>query len=209
MGRRTEHMQKRLAILATAGVWLAVSAAMAQAAPQSHIRGTIQTVGENSLTIATRDGQTVTVALKQPLRVSTVKRLDISSIRAGTFIGAAARPGPNGGLVAMEVVVFPESLRGTGEGNYPWDLAPGTSMVNANISALVENNMGRDLTLNYKGSSTKVLVPPDVPIVQPAPAQQADLKPGAPVLFTPTRAADGSLSTARVIVGKNGVAPPM
>ena len=202
-------MQKRLAILATAGVWLAVSAAMAKPAPQSHIRGTIETIGENSLTIATRDGQTVTVALKQPLTVSTVKRLDISAIRSGTFIGAAARPGPNGELVAMEVVVFPESLRGTGEGDYPWDLAPGTSMVNANISALVENEAGRDLTLSYKGGSTKVLVPPNVPIVQPVPAQRGDLKPGAPVFFTPTRAADGSLSTARVIVGKDGVAPPM
>jgi hypothetical protein len=201
-------MQKRLAILASAWVGLS-AAAMAQPAPQSHIRGTIQTVGENSLTIATRDGQTVTVALKQPLTVATVKRLDISAIRSGTFIGTAARPGPNGELVAMEVVVFPESLRGTGEGNYAWDLAPGASMVNANISALVKNSAGRDLTLSYKGGSTKVVVPPNVPIVEPVPAQRADLKPGAPVFFTPTRAADGSLSTARVIVGKDGVAPPM
>ena len=202
-------MQKRLAILATAWIGLAVGAAMAQPAPQSHIRGTIQTVGENSLTIATRDGQSVTVALKQPLMVSTVKQLDISAIRSGTFIGTAARPGPNGQLVAMEVVVFPESLRGTGEGNHAWDLAPGTSMVNANISAQVENEAGRELTLSYKGGSAKVLVPPDVPIVQPVSAERADLKPGAPVFFTPIRAADGSLSTARVIVGKDGVAPPM
>jgi hypothetical protein len=202
-------MQKRMAILATAWIGLSVAAATAQPAMQRHIRGTIQTVGENSLTVATRDGQTVTVTLKQPLTVATVKRLDISAIRSGTFIGTAARPGPNGELVAMEVVVFPESLRGTGEGNYAWDLAPGTSMVNANISALVENSAGRDLTLSYKGDSTKVVVPPDVPIVQPVPDERADLKPGAPVFFTPTRAADGSLSTARVIVGKDGVAPPM
>jgi len=201
-------MQKRLAILATAWVGLS-AAAIAQPAPQSHIRGTIRAVGENSLTIATRDGQTVTVALKQPLTVATVKRLDISAIRSGTFIGTAARPGPNGELVAMEVVVFPESLRGTGEGNYAWDLAPGSSMVNANISALVKNSAGRDLTLSYKGGSTKVVVPPNVPIVEPAPAHRADLKPGAPVFLTPTRAEDGSLSTARVIVGKDGVAPPM
>ena len=201
-------MQKRFAILATAWIGLA-AAAMAEPAPQSHIRGTIQTVGENSFTITTRDGQTVTVALKQPLTVSAVKRLDISAIRSGTFIGTAARRGSNGELVAMEVVVFPESLRGTGEGNHGWDLAPGTSMVNANISTLVENEAGRDLTLSYKGGSTKVVVPPDVPIVTPVPAERADLKPGAPVFFTPTRAADGSLSTARVVVGRDGVAPPM
>ena len=197
-------MQKLFAILATAWIGLAVAAA-----PQSHIRGTIKSVGENSLTITTRDGQTIIVALKQPLTVSALKRLDISAIRSGTFIGTAARPGPKGELVAMEVLVFPESLRGTGEGNYAWDLAPGTSMVNANISAVVENSAGRDLTLSYKGGSTKVVVPPDVPIVQPVPAKRADLKPGASVFLTPIRAADGSLSTARVIVGKNGVAPPM
>ena len=82
-------------------------------------------------------------------------------------------------------------------------------MVNANISALVENEAGRELTLSFKGGSAKVLVPPDVAIVQPVSAERADLKPGAPVFFTPIRAADGSLSTARVIVGKDGVAPPM
>lgn len=202
-------MKIRYAILAATWVVPAVAAATAQPAPQRHIRGTIQTVGENSLTIGTRDGQTVTVTLKEPLTVSAMKRLDISAIRSGAFIGTAARPGPNGELVAMEVLVFPESLRGAGEGNYGWDLAPGSSMVNANISALVENSAGRDLTLSYKGGSAKVLVPPGVPIVEPVPAERADLKPGAPVFFTPTRAADGSLSTARVVVGKDGVAPPM
>jgi hypothetical protein len=201
-------MHKRLVILTAACLGLTVAAATAQA-PRSHIRGTIQTVGDNALTIKTREGQTVTVTLKQPLMVSAVKRLDISAIRPGTFIGTAARPRPNGELVAMEVFVFPESLRGTGEGNYGWDLAPGSSMVNANISAEVQGSDGRDLTLSYKGGSAKVLVPPDVPIVAPVPAQPADLKPGAQVFFTPTRAADGSLSTARVIVGKDGVAPPM
>ncbi len=202
-------MQKRLVIRATAWGGLAVATAMAQPTPQHHIRGIIQTVGENTLTIATRDGQTVTVALREPLTVSTMKRLDISAIRSGTFIGTAARPGPNGELVAMEVTVFPESLRGTGEGNYGGDLAPGSSMVNANISALVENSAGRELRLSYKGGSTKVLVPPEVPIVEPVPAAPADLKPGAPVFFTPTRAADGTLSTARIVVGKDGVAPPI
>lgn len=202
-------MHKGFVALAAASVVFASATAMAQPAPQHHIRGTIQTVGENSLTVTIRDGQTVTVTLKQPLTVSAMKRLDISAIRSGTFIGTTARPGPNGELVAMEVLVFPESLRGTGEGNYGWDLAPGSSMVNANISAVVENSAGRDLTLSYKGGSTQVVVPPDVPIVQPVPAERADLKPGAPVFFTPTRAADGSLSTARVVVGKDGVAPPM
>jgi hypothetical protein len=201
-------MHKAFVALAATWIGLAVTAATAQA-PRSHIRGTIQTVGDNALTVKTRDGQTVAVTLKQPLTVSAMKRLDISAIRSGTFIGTAAGPGPNGELVAMEVVVFPESLRGTGEGNYGWDLAPGSSMVNANISAVVESNDGRDLTLSYKGGSTKVLVPPDAPIVAPVPADRADLKPGAPVFFTPMREADGSLSAARIVVGKDGVAPPM
>lgn len=190
--------------------WFALAAAaIAQPAPQTHIRGTIQSVTEHSLTIATREGQTVDVALKEPLNVSTMKRLDLSAIQAGTYIGAAAKPDANGELVAMEVLVFPEAARGAGEGHYGWDLAPGSTMTNANIAAMVEGTSGRELTLTYKGGSTKVLVPADVPIVGLMRGDRADIKPGAQVFFTPIRAADGSLGVARIIVGKDGVAPPM
>ncbi len=202
-------MHKRFGVLVGAWIGVAIAAAMAQSPPVHHIRGTIQAVGANSLTIATREGKVVTVTLKQPLRLVSMRRLDLSAVRSGSFIGTAARPGANGELVALEVVVFPDSARGTGEGHYGWDLTSDSTMTNANISALVQGSAGRELTLSYKGGSTKVLVPPDVPIVGPVPAQRADLKPGAPVFLTPTRAADGSLSTGAVVVGTNGVPPPM
>jgi hypothetical protein len=133
----------------------------------------------------------------------------LASIAPGTFIGTAARPAPDGELQAMELLVFPESARGTGEGHYPWDLAPGSTMTNANVEAAVPATSGRELTLAYKGGSVKVRVPPDVPVVTPSPASLADLKPGATVFLSAMRAADGSLSTSRVTVSKDGVAPPM
>lgn len=120
-----------------------------------------------------------------------------------------ARPGAGNELQAVAVVVFPENLRGVGEGHRDWDLAPGTTMTNANVEAAVQGSSGRDLTLAYKGGSVKVLVGPDAAVVTPVPAERADLKPGATVFLSTTRAADGALSASRITVSKDGVAPPM
>jgi hypothetical protein len=182
---------------------------LAQSAPQSHIRGTIQAIGEHTLTVATREGPSVIVALQEPLAVTAVKRLDLSAIQAGSYIGTAARPGTDGKLVAIEVFVIPEAARGTGEGHYDWDLGPGVTMTNGNIDAVVEATSGREMTLRYKGGTQTVVVPADAPIVGPAPADRSDLKPGATVFFTPMKAADGSISAARILVSKNGVVPPL
>jgi hypothetical protein len=177
--------------------------------PPTRVRGTIAAVDGATLSVTSRDGQALRITLVEPLTVATLKRVTLASVVPGTFIGTAAQPGPDGELQAIEVLVFPEAMRGTGEGHYAWDLAPGTTMTNANIEAVVDGNAGRDLTLAYKGGSVKVRVPPDVPVVTPSPATRDDLKPGATVFFAATRAADGSLSTSRVTVSKDGVAPPM
>ena len=204
-------MTTRIASLATSATVsiLMLHSALAQPAPQTHIRGTIQAISDHSLTVLTREGPTVTVALQDPLRVSALKRLDISAVQSGEFIGTAARRGADGKLVALEVLVFPEAGRGTGEGHFAWDLGPDTTMTNATITSEVKATSGRELTLIYKGGTQTVMVPPDAPIISPAPAEQSDLKPGATVFFTPIRAADGSLSAARIIVGKDGVALPL
>ena len=138
-----------------------------------------------------------------------MKKVDLASIAPGTYIGMTARPGSGNELQAVAVVVFPENLRGAGEGHRDWDLAPGTTMTNANVEAAVQGSSGRDLTLAYKGGSVKVLVGPDAPVVTPVPADRADLKPGATVFLSATRAADGALSASRITVSKDGVAPPM
>jgi hypothetical protein len=181
----------------------------AQAAPLVHIRGTITGFDGHALTVATREGPQVVVAVPETVRISSLQKADISAITPGTFIGTAAKPGPDDELQAMEVVVFPESARGTGEGHYDWDLAPGTTMTNATVTAAVESRSGRDLDLSYKGGSVKVVVPPDVPIVTPVPAERSDLKPGVPVFLGARKDQAGELTAVFVVVGKNGVAPPM
>jgi len=203
-------MNRYVATLAGLGAAVMISAAApAQSALLQHVRGTIEAVGGNSMTVATREGSTVTVALQQPLTVSSLRRLDLSAIKTGTFIGTAARPGPDGKLVAQEIFVFPESMRGTGEGYRPWDLTPDSTMTNATIGAEVAGTDGPVVTLDYKGGSQTVVVPKDTPIVGPVSASRADLKPGAPVFFTPTQGADGKLQVSRVIVGTDGVKLPL
>ena len=200
-------MHIRLAI-ATLAASLAATLAFADS-PPSHIRGTISGLDGRTLTVTTREGKSVAIGLPDKVRLNVVKKVDMSAITPGTFIGTAAVPGADGGVRAIEVVVFPEAARGTGEGHYDWDLAPGTSMTNANVDAAVESKSGRELTLSYKGGSVKVTVPPDVPMVTPLPATLADLKAGAPVFVVARKGDDGTMSALFVAVGKDGVAPPM
>jgi hypothetical protein len=193
-----------------AGLAASLLASLAFAdSPPSHIRGTVASFEGGTLTVATREGPKVEVMLSDKTGIGGMKKLDLSAVAPGTFIGTAAKPGANGELEALEVVVFPEARRGTGEGHYDWDLAPGTSMTNANVDAAVESKNGRELTLSYKGGSVKVVVPPDVPVVTFDAADRSDLKPGTPVFIVARKAEDGMLSAAFVAVGKDGVAPPM
>jgi hypothetical protein len=173
------------------------------------IRGSITAAGPHTLTIDSRDGSKLEIALTDPLTVVTLKRVPLASIRNGAFVGIASHPGPKDTRVALEVLLFPEALRGTGEGDYPWDLQPGSMMTNAPVTAEVRGKSGRDLTLTYKTGTVTIHVPPRAPIVTFVPASAADLKPGRKVFIVARKDADGHLSTARVTVGTNGVNPPM
>jgi hypothetical protein len=180
----------------------------AQGAPR-RIRGTIDGWSGRDLAITTREGEKVTVRLAENVGVSALRRLDLSSVTPGTFIGTAAEPGPDGVWRALEVLVFPEAMRGTGEGHYAWDLTPTSSMTNATVDSAVQRNDGRSLTLTARGQQVRVMVPPDVPVVTPIPAAMEDLKPGAQVFLTATPGPGGTLTAARVTVARDGVVPPM
>ncbi|HEY8290077.1 MAG TPA: hypothetical protein VIG49_12475 [Acetobacteraceae bacterium] len=194
-----------LAIMGAASLAIGV----ADAAP-THVRGTVESIDANTLIINSRDGQKIDLAVDDKLAVIALKKVDPASIKQGTYIGTATRPGVGGGLpVAVEVFVFPESGRGAGEGHYPWDLAPDTMMTNATVSGTAQSSDGHHLVLTYKGGEVTVLMPPGIPVVTPVPAERSDLKPGAPVFLTAVPNAAGHLSVARVVVGKDGVAPPM
>jgi hypothetical protein len=201
-------MLARLIPLALAAC-LCATAAFAQTAPPTRIRGTIAAVEGQTLSINTREGTKVDVLLNDPLTVRTVKKVDLADIKPNTYVGIATRAGANGELQAIEVLVFPDAMRGAGEGYYAWDLEPGSMMTNGTVTGTVGATSGRELSLSFKGNSNKIVVPPGVPIVTFAPAEKVDLKPGAPVMFGATKSAEGKLAASSVTVGKDGVAPPM
>lgn len=184
-------------------------AAEAQTAPPTRIRGTVEAADAHAMTVKTRTGDTVEIALADPLTVMTVKKVDLASIGSGSYVGIATRTGADGTMQAIEVLVFPEAMRGAGEGSYPWDLEPGSTMTNGTVNGAVKATSATELTVGYKDGTKTIHVAAGAPVVTFAPAERADVKPGAPVFLGASKAADGKLSAARVVVGKDGVAPPM
>jgi hypothetical protein len=181
--------------------------AMAQTTP-TRVRGTIQSLDGNVLTVATREGDTAKITLAPNYAVAAVIPATLADVKKGAFVGIAA-VGPKDRMRALEVLIFPEAMRGSGEGHYPWDLQPESTMTNATIESEVAGASGRDLTVVAKGETLKVAVPPDAPIVTFESGSPAMLTPGAKVFVGAQKAADGSLTAARVNVGKDGLTPPM
>ena len=129
----------------------------------------------------------------------------MADIKEGTFIGTATVTQPDSTLRSLEVVVFPENLRGFGEGHYPWDLGSKSMMTNATVANAVRGVDGQTVTVTYKGGEKKIDVPANVPVVAVVPATKADIMPGAPVFVPTERQADGSLRSGAVLFGKDGV----
>lgn len=173
------------------------------------IRGTIVGLDGLTLTVATRQGPQVKIAMAENFTVGADKDVDLAAIAPGSFVGVTAQPIPGGGWKAIAVVLFPELARGAGEGHYGWDLAPGTSMTNATVTAVVSKTDGHDISLRYKDSNLDILVPAGTPLVTPTAADRSDVKPGAYVILFAMKHPDGSLSATRMTVEKDGVKPPM
>jgi hypothetical protein len=182
--------------------------AVALAQTPARVRGTVKSLDGNVLTVTSRDGKDVQVTLAPNWRAIAVLPAKMDQIKPGTFIGTAAS-GPENDQRALEVVVFPEAMRGTGEGHYGWDLQPGSSMTNGNVDGEVSAANGRQLTVSYKGGSTKITVPPDVPVVEVTPADKSIVVPGAKVFVPGRREASGGIEAGAVLVGKEGITPPM
>jgi hypothetical protein len=181
-----------------------------QAAETVRVRGTIASLEGSTLTVKTREGPDAAVALKPGWKVAGVAKVSAEDIKPGDFVGIASLPTAAGGDGAIEVLVFPPSMKGTGEGSYPWDLKPKSTMTNGAVANAVKDVEGRTLTLTYSGGQEKkISIPEGIPIVTFAPAAEADLKPGATVFVPAQRGDDGALAAGFVAVGKNGVDPPM
>lgn len=192
--------------------FVTAGAAMAQApqTPPTRLRGSIAAIDDKTVTVTTREGTTAKVNLADNWGVLLVVPVTMADIKENSFVGVASLKGPDGTLNALEVLVFPENMRGVGEGHYPWDLKPESLMTNATVAKLASAPSGQTLTLTYKGGGTQtIVVKPGTPIVTFQPGTKADAKVGAKLLVTATKDADGSLKAARLAVGKDGFTPPM
>jgi hypothetical protein len=195
---------------ATLVLSVAGASAFAQSAPPKIIRGAIVSVDGANVTVKTRSGQPFALRLKAGQTATAVVPAQLSDIKPGVFVGAAAVPAKDGTLTALEVHIFPEAQRGMGEGFRPFDLAPGSTMTNANISAAVNIVSGQKLTLTYKGGEQIVTIDKATPIVTFAPGEPSDLKPGASIeIFGASKTPDGAYEAGRVVVGRNGLKVPM
>ena len=183
--------------------------AQSSAVKPERIRGEIVSFGGSTLKVHRRSGETVTIDMQASSAVNAVKAISLSDIKPGSYVGAAAIPGPDGKLTAKEVLVFPEAARGTGEGHYAWDLGANSTMTNANVDTVVQATSGRDLKLSYKGGTNTVTVPADAPVVTLIPATRAELTTGKKVFVVATPATGGTYQGKFVVVEKDGVAPPM
>src|SRR5579863_5319505 len=190
---------------------LALAPALGEAAPLATARATVETISADGATLGvrTRAGEEQTIHLNPKTRFILVVPATLADVKPGSFIGVAALPGEGAELKAMEVHIFPEAMRGTGEGFRPFDLAPKSSMTNGNISARVDAAAGPKLTVTYKGGEQTIVVDPKTPIVGMEPGARSDLKPGAAIIARGPEKEDGAIDAAFVLVGKDGLVPPM
>jgi hypothetical protein len=189
---------------------LIASTAWAQNADVVRVRGTIAGVDGQTLDVKARDGTPIKVKLADDVRILAVDRKSMADVKQGVFVGIVGVPQPDGTQKAVEIHIFPEAMRGSNEGHRPWDLMPNSTMTNANIESAVASADGQELVLKYKDGEKKFIVPANIEVVMFAPATAADLKPGEKV-FVPgaKKMPDGTAVAGFVVVGRNGVNPPM
>src|SRR6266403_675541 len=184
--------------------------AIAQQPPSpSRVRGTIESVDGDVLAVKSRSGEDVKLHMTPDMRLVGISKISLSDIKVGSFVGATTVPGPDGVPTAVEVHVFPEDMRGTGEGSRPYDLRPNSTMTNATVAESVAGNDGHTLLVKYKEGEKKVVVTPETPVVTYVPGDKSDLKAGAKVIAFMKKLPDGSYETNRVSVGRDGLTPPM
>jgi hypothetical protein len=197
-------------LVAVAMVAASTIYAIAQQSPtSSRVRGTIEAVDGDVIAVKSRAGEDVKLHMTGDVKIVGITKIALADIKVGSFIGTTTVPGPDGANNAVEVHVFPENMRGTGEGSRPYDLKPNSSMTNATVEQSVVGNDGHTLNIKYKDGEKKVLVSPETPVVTYVPADKSDLKPGAKVIAFMKKLPDGSFETNRVSVGRDGLTPPM
>jgi hypothetical protein len=205
---------RSFAIAAGLGLALLALPALAQApaapaAPPVRVRGAVEKLDGNMLMVKSRDGSDVTVDLASDFKVRGLERKKLSDIKAGDYVASTGRPGSDGKLHAVEVRIFPEALRGAGEGQFPWDLTPDSVMTNATVAGVTTMAQGETLKVNYKGKESEYVVDPSTPILSYTQASPELLKPGTAVFVIAQKQPDGKLTSNAVTAESNGIKPPM
>ena len=189
---------------------LATSASFAQQPPPVRVRGTVEAVDGAVLTVKSRDGQTIKVKMADNAAVRGIIKATLADIKDNSFIGVTGMPQSDGSQKAVEVHIFPEPMRGTGEGHRPWDLMPNSTMTNATVAQSVKGVSGNEITLKYKEGEKKIVVVPETVIVTYVPGDKSELKPGAKIFIgAANKKDDGTLEASAVSVGRDGITPPM
>jgi hypothetical protein len=202
-------MMAALVGIALSAVTIIVSGGAALAQDTVRVRGAIESIDGSTYLIKARDGAELKVALADKAQIAAVVKASLADIKQGLFVGVTAVPQADGSLSAVEVHIFPEAMRGTGEGHYSWDLRPQSTMTNANIDQVVTAVDGQTLTLKYNDGEKKIFVAADTPIVGYVRGDNNDLKPGAKVFIAAVKQPDGTLQGRAWRVGRDGVTPPM
>jgi hypothetical protein len=174
------------------------------------VRATIEKIDGSTLYVKTREGEDLKIILAEKPAFVAIVPATLADLKPGTYVGSGATPGPDGSLVAMEVHIFPEAMRGTGEGHRPMAGPPQATMTNANVDVSVAAVDGQMLTLKYKDGEKKLLVTPKTAIVAYTAGDFAELKPGIKIFIAAAqKQPDGSLQAARISYGRDGLTPPM
>lgn len=176
-------------------------AALAQA--PTRVRGTITSLDGDVLSVKSRDGRDLKIQLAPDLGVTTAKSASLAELK-DKYVGVTAI-NKEGRLVALEVHAIPPQAPA---GHIPWDLQPGSTMTNANLEGIAQASGGNEITMNWKGGSQKILVPPGTPVVAFVPGSRADLKRGETIWTSARQEAGGKLLSQRINVSKDGVKPP-
>jgi hypothetical protein len=202
-------MLRLLSILALALAVAVPVVIQAQDAPPVRVRGTIERVDGDTFIVKSRDGTELKIGLSEKPLIVAIVKASLSDIKPNSFVGVTGMPQSDGSQRAVEVHIFPEAMRGTGEGHYPWDLRPQSTMTNGNVERSAASADGQVLTLKFKDGEKKIVVPPDTPIVGYMPGDKSELKAGVKIFVgAAKRQADGTLQTPRINYGRD-IAPPM
>jgi hypothetical protein len=205
------QMTRRALSAAAFALLFVASMSFAQQPPQVRVRGTVEAVDGSMLTVKSRDGQTTYhIKLADNAAVRGIIKASLTDIKDNSFIGVTGMPQADGSQKAVEIHIFPDALRGTGEGHRPWDLMPNSTMTNAAVAQMVKGVEGNEITLKYKEGDKKIVVTPETVIVAFVPGDKSELKPGAKIFIGgAAKKDDGTLEAAAINVGRDGLTPPM